>query len=270
MSQLGADPPRIVVDLTDEERAIHEWQMWARGFGESGQRRLKSASVLVSRCGGVGGTAAYYLAAAGVGRLVLAHAGNIKPSDLNRQLLMTHAGLGTSRIASAAQRLRELNPRVTVTAVGENISESNAAALVREADLVMDCAPLFEERFLMNREAVRQGKPLVDAAMFELEGQLTTILPGRTPCLACIYPTAALGWKREFPVIGAVAGTFGALAALEAIKVLTGIGEPITNQLLVADLGQPSFRKVPLRRNPRCRVCGEITPELDKPTTEAI
>lgn len=253
-------------DLTELERSVYEWQMWVSGFGEAGQRLLKSATVLVSRCGGVGGTAAYYLAAAGVGRLVLAHAGDVKPSDLNRQLLMTHARLGTPRVASAAERLRELNPRVQVVAVPENISENNAARLVREADLVMDCAPRFEERFLMNREAVRQGKPLVDAAMYELEGQLTTILPGRTPCLACIYPTPPVGWKRQFPVIGAVAGTFGALAALEAIKVFTGIADPLTNQLLVADLGQLSFRKVPLRRDPHCLVCGEINRESDQPT----
>jgi molybdopterin/thiamine biosynthesis adenylyltransferase len=255
----------VAAELTEEERSVYEWQMWVEGFGETGQRALRSATVLISRCGGVGGTAAYYLAAAGVGRLILAHGGNIKPSDLNRQLLMTHAGLGTSRVASAARRLKELNPRLQVTPLAQNISESNASRLVSEADLVLDCAPLFEERFLMNREAVRQGKPLIDSAMFELEGQLTTILPGRTPCLACIYPTPPVGWKRQFPVFGAVAGTFGALAALEAIKVLTGIGQPLTGQMLVADLGHLTFRKVPLQRNPQCAVCGQLAPALDNP-----
>ena len=108
------------------------------------------------RVGGLGGVAAYELAAAGVGRLVLAHAGNVKPADLNRQLLMTHAGIGASRVESAARRLRELNPRVEVVAVPENVSPENAARLVGMADVVVDAAPLFEERYALNAEAVRQ------------------------------------------------------------------------------------------------------------------
>src|SRR5438067_8617821 len=103
--------------LTDAERAVYEWQMWVPGVGEEGQRKLKAASVLVSRVGGLGGVAAYELAAAGVGKLILAHAGTVKPGDLNRQLLMTHAALGCSRIESAARRLRELNPFVVIVPV---------------------------------------------------------------------------------------------------------------------------------------------------------
>ncbi|MEC7922291.1 MAG: HesA/MoeB/ThiF family protein, partial [Planctomycetota bacterium] len=150
--------------LTDEERAVYEWQMWVPEFGEEGQEKLKGASVLISRIGGLGGVVAYELAAAGVGRLVLAHAGDVKPSDLNRQLLMTHDGLGKSRVESAARRLRELNPRLEIEAVAENVNEDNVARLVESVDLVVDCAPLFEERFLMNREAQAQGKPLVECA----------------------------------------------------------------------------------------------------------
>ncbi|MBL8793404.1 MAG: HesA/MoeB/ThiF family protein [Planctomycetia bacterium] len=249
-----------MTDLTDHERAVYEWQMWVADFGETGQRALKQATVLVSRVGGVGGTAAYYLAAAGVGRLILAHAGNIRPSDLNRQLLMTDAALGTSRVESAARRLRELNPRVEVTAVPENINADNVARLVGQADLICDCAPLFGERFLMNREAVRQGKPLVDSAMYDLEAQLTTVLPGRTPCLACLYPAEPPAWKRQFPVFGAVAGSIGSLAALEAIKVLAGFGEPLASRMLLCSLRDMTFRTVQLERNPRCAVCGTKDP----------
>src|SRR6476659_9078095 len=111
--------------LTDSERARYEWQLWVPDFGEAGQEKLKGASVLISRCGGVGGMAAYELAAAGVGRLVLAHAGNLRPDDLNRQLLMSHAGLGQSRVHQAARRLRELNPYVELVPIEENISEAN-------------------------------------------------------------------------------------------------------------------------------------------------
>lgn len=182
--------------LTDEERATYEWQTWVPGFGEAGQERLAGASVLVSRVGGLGSVVAYELAAAGVGRLVLAHAGDVKPSDLNRQLLMTHDALGTSRVASAERRLKDLNPRLDVVAVPENASDANAAALVGEVDLVVDCAPLFEERFALNAACVARRKPLVDCAMYDLEAQLTTILPGETPCLACLVPETPPGWRR--------------------------------------------------------------------------
>ena len=243
-------------ELTQTERAVYEWQMWTPGFGESGQKALKGASVLVSRCGGVGGTVAYYLAAAGVGRLVLAHGGNLKHSDLNRQILMTDDWIGKPRIESARRRLLELNPRLSITAVAENISEDNAQKLAAKADVIVDCAPLFQERFAMNRAAVQQRKPLIECAMYDLEAQITTILPGVTPCLACRYPSQPEAWKREFPVFGAVAGMIGSLGALEAIKVISGLGKPLAAELLTCDLRQMTFRKIKLKRNPDCSVCG--------------
>lgn len=244
--------------LTDFEKSRYEWQMWVPGFGEEGQRKLKSASVLISRCGGVGGAVAYELAAAGVGRLVLAHGGNLKPSDLNRQLLMTHDWIGKPRVESAARRLRELNPLIEIEAVPENVTPANAAALVGRVDLVVDCAPLFAERLLMNGEAVRQRKPLVDCAMFDWQAQVTTILPGRTPCLACLYPEAPPYWKRQFPVFGAVSGVIGCLGAVEAIKVLAGLGEPLAGKLLTCDLRSNVFKTVRVKRDPECAVCGGV------------
>jgi molybdopterin/thiamine biosynthesis adenylyltransferase len=241
--------------LTDEERAIYEWQMWVPGFGEEGQRKLKGASVLVTRCGGLGGVVAYELAAAGIGRLILAHAGATKPSDLNRQLLMTHANLGRGRVECAARRLRELNPRLDVLAVPENIGEENAARLVGEADVIVDCAPLFEERFLLNREAVRQRKPLVECAMYELEATITTVVPGRTACLACWVPAKPPDWKREFPVFGAVSGSVGCLGAMEVIKLVAGLGTPLLDRLLRYDLREMTFQTLKLARNPVCAVC---------------
>lgn len=245
--------------MTDDDRAVYEWQLWVQGFGEEGQRRLKGAAVLVSRVGGVGGNLAMQLAAAGIGKLILAHAGNLRPDDLNRQVLMSHAGLGASRVEQAARRLREFNPRIEVEAVAENVSEANVDRLVAGADLVASCAPVFQERLLLNRAAVRQGKPLVDSAMFELEGQVTTVLPGKTACLTCLYPEEPAAWQRQFPVFGAVAGTIGCLGAMEAIKVLTGLGEPLTGRLLMCDLKDMTFRKVQVRRNPDCAVCGKMT-----------
>jgi molybdopterin/thiamine biosynthesis adenylyltransferase len=241
--------------LTDAERERYRWQLWVPGFDEEGQRRLKGASVLVSRVGGVGGSVAYALAAAGVGRLVLAHAGNLRLNDLNRQLLMTADAVGTPRADLAARRLRELNPTIELVPVAENITEANAERLVEGVDLVAACAPLFSERLLMNREAVRQGKPLVDCAMYEMQAQLTTVVPGQTPCLACLYPEEPPHWKREFPVFGAVAAAVGSLGAMEAIKVLAGLGEPLLGKLLLCDLSDMSFQKVSIKRRPDCPVC---------------
>ena len=244
--------------LTSEERAIYEWQMWVDDFGEEGQEKLRNASALVSRVGGLGGPLAYSLAAAGIGRLVLAHAGKVKHSDLNRQILMTYDGLGKSRVESAARRLRELNPRLEVEAIPENITPENVNRLVQGVDIVFDCAPLFQERFLMNQACVRFRKPMIDAAMYDMEGQVTTILPGQSPCLACIYPELPAHWKREFPVFGAVSAVAGNLAALEGIKVLAGFGSLLTGRMLVFDARAMRFRTLTMERRPGCPVCGDL------------
>lgn len=253
-----AKPPESLPPLTEEEREVYGWQFPVAGFGETGQRRLKGASVLVSRVGGLGGVVAHQLAAAGVGRLILAHGGDIRPSDLNRQLLMTHAGLGTSRVASARERLLALNPRLEVVAVPENVNPENAARLVAQADVVVDCAPLFEERYLLNREAMAQRRPLVEAAVYELEFHLTTMIPGETPCLRCLYPETSATWTRRFPVFGAVSGTAGSLAALEVIKLVSGLGPTLRGRLLVMDLRSCEVKKLRIRRVPDCPDCGSL------------
>jgi molybdopterin-synthase adenylyltransferase len=245
-------------ELTAEERAIYEWQMWVPGFGETGQRQLKAASVLISRVGGLGGVVAYQLAAAGVGKLVLAMGGVVRPPDLNRQLLQTHAQIGKPRLDSIIRKLRELNPRLEIVAVPENVSQENADGLVAQADVVVDAAPLFEERFALNRAAVAARKPMVECAMFSLEAQVTTILPGRTACLECLVAEKPPHWKREFPVIGAVSGTAGCLGAVEVIKLITGIGEPLAGRLLVMDLATMHFRRLKTARRADCPVCGGV------------
>jgi molybdopterin/thiamine biosynthesis adenylyltransferase len=243
--------------LTDEEKATYEWQIWIDGYGEAGQEKLRGTTALISRVGGLGGPLSYALTAAGIGKLILAHGGNTKHSDLNRQITQTYDNLGKSRVESSKRRLLEMNPRMEIEAVPSNITEENAADLVGKADIVFDCAPLFEERFLMNRECVRQGKPLIEAAMFDMEGQLTTIIPGKTPCLSCIYPELPAQWKREFPVLGAVPGVVANLAALEGIKLIAGFGELLAGTILFYDTRSMEFRKVKIQKNPNCRVCGQ-------------
>ena len=253
--------------LSESDWATYEWQLPVAGFGEEGQKRLKAASVLVSRCGGLGSVVAYELVAAGVGRLVLAHGGNVKESDLNRQLLMTHEWIGKPRVECASRRLRELNPRANILAVPENVQDANVRRLVKEADLVVDCAPMFEERYLLNREVVRQRKPLVECSVYELEAHLTTVLPGEGPCLRCLYPEKSPTWKRQFPVFGAVAGMVGCLAAMEAIKVLAKFGRPLIGQMLTCDLRNMSFRRFQIRRDPACLECGSFHP-VNEPGAE--
>lgn len=235
------------MSMTDDERDIWSWQLDVEGFGEAGQQRLKSATVLISRVGGVGSAAAYELAAAGVGRLILAHGGLVQPSDLNRQLLMTHDWIGRPRVESAAQRLRELNPRMDVLAIPEQITAENAERLVGMADCVVDAAPLFQERLAMNDAAERLGRPVVEAAMYELEASLTVIQPPETPRFRDLVPEVPAGWKRRFPVFGAVSGTVGCLAAMETIKILAGFGEPLRGRLLRLDLRTMTSRVILLR-----------------------
>ena len=244
-------------ELTDLERDVYSWQTTVKGFGEEGQRKLKNSSVLISRLGGLGGLVAYELAAAGVGRLILAHAGDLKPPDLNRQLLMTHEAVGTSRMDCAVKRLQDFNPRMDIKAVKENINDDNVSELVHEADVIVDCAPLFEERFPMNQESVTQGKPMIECAMFEMEAHITTFKPGKTGCLRCLYPEKPDYWERRFPVFGAVSGMVGCLGAMETIKVICDLGKPLFNRLLTCDLRAMSFKTVNLRANPDCPVCGK-------------
>ncbi|MBF0196967.1 MAG: HesA/MoeB/ThiF family protein [Planctomycetes bacterium] len=244
--------------LTDKEKAVYDWQMSVPGFGEGGQEKLKDSSVLVSRCGGLGSVVCLELAAAGVGKLICAHGGNVKESDLNRQLLMTDDWLGKPRIETIKKRLLDLNPRLEIVAVGENINEKNVESLVEQADLVVDAAPLFEERFLMNRECVKQNKVLVECAMHELKAHITSIKPGDTPCLSCIYPVTPSAWTRKFPVFGAVSGTVACMGAMESIKILSGLGDPLYGSMLTMDLRTMNFRKIAIKPRANCPICQHI------------
>ncbi len=244
--------------LTPEERERYLWQSWTPGFTEESQRRLKGASVLISRCGGVGGTVALELAAAGIGRLIIAHGGELRLNDLNRQLLMTTDHLGKPRVESAKRRLQELNPNVVIDTVDSNITEENATELVSKADLVISAAPLFEERLLMNREAVRQGKPIIHCAMYDMEASVLVTQPGQTACLACITPEPPTWWRREFPVFGAVSGTAGCIAAMEAIKLISQLGNSTAGQLACIDFQTLRMRTVAVARDPQCPFCAGV------------
>jgi molybdopterin/thiamine biosynthesis adenylyltransferase len=243
-------------ELSARDRAFYEWQLDVPGFGEAGQLALRQTTALVSRAGGLGGPLAFQLAAAGFGRIIIAHGGDLKPSDLNRQVLMRHDHLGSPRVGCIVETLAAFNPHVAVEAVPSNINEDNAAELVGRADIVFDCAPLFEERFLMNRECIGQGKLLVDAAMYSMEGQVIPIVPGRTACLACVYPEVPPHWRRRFPVIGAVSALVANIAVIEGIKLLTDLPGAHPGTMIYIDTTTMQMNHIHIGPRAGCAVCG--------------
>jgi len=241
--------------LNELDRTIYDWQLEVESFGEAGQEQLRNTTALVSRIGGLGGVVAFQLAAAGIGKLVLAHAGNLRKDDLNRQILMRWDGLNSPRVESAVKTLSAFNPNIEVEVHDTNIEEANVTELVDRSDIVFSCAPLFEERFLMNRECVRQGKPMIDCAMFNLEGHVFPIAPGQTPCLACLFPEKPPHWKRKFPVFGAVSALIGCMGVMEGLKLLTGFGESNIGKMIVMDTARMESTKVDVQCREGCSIC---------------
>jgi len=246
-------------EFSSFERERYERQVRLPGFGFQAQRQLKQAKVLISRVGGVGGTVSMRLAQAGIGHLVLAHGGRIVPEYLNRWPLALPSDLGRPCIEVFLERLEAMNADMKLTGEPANVNEENVAALVDQVDLIVDAAPLFEERYLLNQQAVHQRKPLIMAAMYGTEGYITTIVPGETPCLACLYPKKPDYWNsiQAFPVIGPCSDLVGAIAAMEAIKVLTNFGTPLKGVLWFFDLQNNIMRHLQIQRRPDCPVCGE-------------
>lgn len=243
-------------------------QLSLPGFGAAAQQRLAESTVLIAGIGGLGGATATYLAAAGVGRLVLFHAGRLEQPDLNRQTLMTPAGLGRLRVDCAAEDLKIHYPNVTVVAVPEPITADRTPPFLVQSDVVVDARHNFPERLLLNRLCVELEVPMVEAAMNGGEGQVSVVTPGRTACLACRLGDGDPGWEPlGFSVLGAVSGAVGCLAAIEAIKVVTGWGEPLNDRLLTLDLEQMTFRTLRTTRDPACPVCAGSRPRPAAGTT---
>jgi molybdopterin/thiamine biosynthesis adenylyltransferase len=232
--------------LTESEKLTYSWQLEVPGFGESKQLTLKNSTALVTRVGGLGGPVALSLAAAGIGKLILAHAGNLREDDLNRQILMSRDHVGKSRVQCAAQTLNRFNSSIDVEIFDENVTEENIDKITGNADIIFSCAPLFEERFLLNEAAIKGGKKLVDCAMYSMEGQVMTMLPGITPCLKCIYPDKPTQWERKFPVIGAVSSLVAQIGVIEGIKLLCNFQKPSLGKLIRIDASSMDVKKIEL------------------------
>ncbi len=243
--------------LSERELERYRRQLMLDGFTLEHQRRLKDSAVLVAGIGGLGGTAAIYLAAAGIGKLKLAHYGNLTLSNMNRQILMKDKWVGELRVMQAKKSLLEINPHVEVDIYNVRTTEDDIDTMLEGVGLALSARPNFSERRILNEACVRRDVPMVEAAMNGMEGYIFDMVPGLTPCLNCLYPEDDPYWEElGFPVLGAVSGMLGCIMALEAIKLITGFGKPLTSRLLLFNTLDMEFRKLAIKRDEGCRICG--------------
>jgi adenylyltransferase/sulfurtransferase len=229
--------------------------------GLAGQQRLASARVLVIGAGGLGSPVLAYLAAAGVGRVIVVDDDAVDLTNLQRQILYDTADVGAPKAARAAERLRALNPQVTVDALGVRFDASNARELVALADVVVDASDTFATRYLVNDACVLEGKPDVSGSIFRFDGQLSVFGAPNGPCYRCLYPEPPpehlVPSCSEGGVLGVLAGIIGSFQAAETLKLILGIGEPLIGRLLLVDALDARVRDVRIARDPSCALCGE-------------
>ncbi|MDQ1275694.1 MAG: molybdopterin-synthase adenylyltransferase [Euryarchaeota archaeon] len=223
-------------------------------FGEEGQEKLKNAKIFVAGAGGLGSPVSTYLAVAGIGKIIIADFDSVDLSNLNRQFLHHEKDIGRAKIESAEEKLLSLNPEIKVEIIREKITDENAGSIVPPCDLIIDALDNFDTRHVLNRLAVERNIPLIHGAVSGYRGQATTIIPGKTPCLCCIFPSS---FKKEvFPVLGTTPGVIGSIQANEAIKYLTGQGKLLENRLLLWDGLSCSFSELQVNKAENCPVCG--------------
>jgi molybdopterin/thiamine biosynthesis adenylyltransferase len=225
-----------------------------RLFGAEGQEKLKRAKVFITGAGGLGSPISIYLAAAGIGKIVLVDKDVVELSNLNRQILHWERDVGSRKALSALEKLQKMNSDIIVEAAAEILDEENVLHLVGDADLIIDAMDNFPSRYLLNKAALDRKMPFIHGAIHGFHGQATTVLPGRTACLRCIFPEAPP--PETFPVVGVTPGIIGLIQATEAIKYITGLGDLLAGKLLIWDGIRPSLETIDVERDPRCRDCG--------------
>ncbi len=239
-----------------EDRERYRRQIILAEVGEGGQERLGAAQVCVVGLGGLGSVSATYLAAAGVGRLRIVDSDLVEAGNLNRQVLHWTPDLGRSKTASAREKLEALNPGVRVEAVEMRVSPGNVREAVGDCTLIVDATDNLPTRKVLNRFAVEAGIPFVCGGVEGFSGMLITVIPGRSPCLECLFPGDVSPEEREIGVPGPMPGVVASLQALEAVKLLLEIGSPLSGRLLLFRGLDTTFREVGVDPNPDCPVCG--------------
>jgi molybdopterin/thiamine biosynthesis adenylyltransferase len=246
--------------LTDAELERYSRQLVLPEWSEAAQLALRDASVLVIGAGGLGSPVAAYLAAAGVGRLGIADDDAVELSNLARQPLHFTPDVGVPKAESAAAKLRFLNPGIVVEPYRVRVDRHSAPGLVAGQDLVVDCSDSFETRYAVNAACCAAGVPLVEGGVLGTSGLVMAIRPGESACYRCAFPEAPAPGSTpscaEAGVLGPAAGVVGSLQALEALKLLAGVGTPLLDAFLQLDLADADVLRVAVRRRPECPDCG--------------
>ncbi len=261
-------PFKVPTVLTQEQRIRYSRHTLLNDVGEAGQIKLLESKVLLIGAGGLGSPAAMYLGAAGVGTLGIVDFDTVDVSNLQRQILHGTKDVGRPKVESATDRIRDMNPDVKVIGHREPITSDNALDIIRNYDIVINGSDNFPTRYLVNDACQFLGKPLVDASIFMFEGQVTVYQPADPangieggPCYRCLYPDPPPPGEvpscSEAGVLGVLPGIVGSIQAIEAIKLIIGIGEPLIGRLLMIDTLDMTFRTLKIGRNPECPVCGD-------------
>lgn len=241
--------------LTKNDLVRYERQILYPDLGEKGQEKLKRSHVVVTGLGGLGCAASLYLTCAGIGHVTLIDCDRVELSNLNRQVLHYDEDIGERKPFSAAEKLVKLNSSIEVTPVFRKITTRNARELIKGANLVIDGLDNLKTRLIVNKACVAEGIAFIHGGVYGLFGEVTTILPGRTPCLACIFPEFPHG-KLELPVFGVTPSLIAILQVTEAIKLLAGFGSLLTGKMLYFNGDTMDFTLCDLTKNQNCRICG--------------
>jgi molybdopterin-synthase adenylyltransferase len=247
------------VSLSDSELERYSRQLVLPEWSGAAQERLRSASAIVVGAGALGSPVAVYLAGAGVGRIGVVDCDPVELSNLQRQPLHFTPDVGINKAESAALKLGALNPETMVEPYPVRLEAANASAIVTEADVVVDCSDTFETRYVVNDACCAQGVPLVEAGVLGFDGLVLSIVPGESACYRCAFPDrpapGSVPSCREAGVLGAMAGIVGSIQGLEALKLLTGVGEPLLDRILQLDGHDMSQTLVATERRPDCPAC---------------
>lgn len=246
--------------MTDEELLRYSRQILLPAFDVKGQERLRQSRVLLVGLGGLGSAASLYLAAAGLGQIVLVDFDKVDLPNLQRQIVHRTADLGRLKVDSARDALLALNPTVEVVTVPNALDDAELLRQVEQVDVVVDASDNLPTRLAVNAACVRAAVPLVSGAAIRLEGQILVWRPDRAgACYRCLYRSTdvALETCAQTGVLAPVVGVIGSIQALEAIKILTDLGETLEGRLLLMDMAQMEWRTLKVRRNPACPICGD-------------
>ena len=251
--------------LSDAQIERYSRHIILEQVGGVGQEKLLDAKVLIIGAGGLGAPVGLYLAAAGIGTVGIVDADQVDLSNLQRQVIHHTSDVGQDKVESAAQKMRAINPDVTVNTYRQWAKADTIRQMIQPYDLVIDGTDNFAAKFLINDACYFENKPLSHGGILRFDGQLMTILPGESACYRCIFdappPADAVPSCSQAGVLGVLAGVIGSLQATEAIKAILGIGDLLTDHLLTYNALTMQFRKVPVKRNSRCRLCGH-TPQI--------